>query len=406
MADGTRYTDVYTASIDSITRDGNTLTIKYGVSDPDVVDNPLLALSFYGWDSKHFIVPAHTRAPCSDGSQCRFEYRPADGDSNPIFTQTANSVAGAWGVIVDLTAWNGDPDSVPDLIAANDVQRVEVSVIPTATIDGVGLGLNAVSKTFDLAAEAVGADWFKLDKAVVNVDGCNACHDKLGQTFHGSFGVGGVEGDMLACKHCHNPTYGGSHLELASRSIDNYVHAIHSFQDFDPGDIFEAPFDPVFARRYSLHIEHTFPNFTIKNCEACHTEASLANAATYNVPDQSKSLPSLHRGSDDLETAGTSTPMATWYELVDAVNFPVTIAEERPLSDRNVGNIKSFVAGPASRSCGGCHRAEFINEDDAGGLASWNAHTEAFGTYAVIEDNGDENKILFGIIDKIMTMFE
>jgi hypothetical protein len=49
-----------------------------------------------------------------------------------------------------------------------------------------------------------------------------------------------------------------------------------------------------------------------------------------------------------------------------------------------------------------------INEDHAGTLASFNAHTETFGTYAenLVDDDGSEDKVLFGIIEKIMTWFE
>ena len=72
-------------------------------------------------------------------------------------------------------------------------------------------------------------------------------------------------------------------------------------------------------------------------------------------------------------------------------------------SGRNIGVIPPYVTGPASRSCGGCHRARLINQDEAGTLASWNSHTDSFGTYS---ENDDEDEVLFGIIDKIMSMFE
>jgi len=38
---------------------------------------------------------------------------------------------------------------------------------------------------------------------------------------------------VVACRVCHTTLNGGSHLEMQSRSIDSYVHAIHSFQAFD-----------------------------------------------------------------------------------------------------------------------------------------------------------------------------
>ena len=55
---------------------------------------------------------------------------------------------------------------------------------------------------------------------------------------------------------------------MTSRATENYVHAIHTFQAFDTDDVFEE-FDPVFSKRYDQHIRHVFPNFTIRNCEAC-----------------------------------------------------------------------------------------------------------------------------------------
>jgi hypothetical protein len=167
---------------------------------------------------------------------------------------------------------------------------------------------------------------------------------------------------------------------MAGRSIENYVHAIHSFQDFDPGDTFET-FDPVFAARYDEHINHTFPNFTIKNCEACH------NPGTYNVPDQSQSIPGVLSASDSP---------ATWYEMVDGLAVEDS-------AGRNIGTLPEFVTGPASRACGGCHRADLISADLAGGLAAFNAHTEAGGT---LVENDAEDTVLYAIIDKIMSLFE
>jgi hypothetical protein len=183
---------------------------------------------------------------------------------------------------------------------------------------------------------------------------------------------------------------------MASRSIENYVHAIHSFQDFDPGDIFDG-FDAVLAKRYDDHIKHVFPNFTIRNCEACHLEG------TFDVPDQSQSIPGLQSASDSP---------STWYEIVAAPagKAPSTMAIEKP-SGRNIATVPEAVTGPASRACGGCHRARLINQDEAGALAAFNEHVKAGGTY--VENDSANNppddpddEILYGIIDKIMSLFE
>jgi len=380
-AAGVKYRDLFTVSIDDVSLAGDVLTIAYSASDPAI--KPYVFASFYGWDSKHFIVPSHTR----DGTDrcnargCRFEYGP--GDTNPLFPSFAEVAPASYELTVDMAQWlDGQPGFVPDLIADGVIRKAEITVAPRLDVDlgggdTIAANLNAVTQTFDLGAGAFVANYFKGSNAVVDVTKCETCHNQLAVTWHTGRGRGG---DIVACRNCHNPTYPGSHVEMASRSVENYVHAIHSFQDFDTADTFEV-FDPVLAKRYDQHINHTFPNFTIRNCEACHLDG------TYNVPDQSKSMPGVLSASDSV---------ATWYEIVDG------LAVEDP-AGRNIGTVPELVTGPASRACGGCHRADLINADLAGDLAAFNEHTKAGGTLA---ENDEEDTILFGIIDKIMGMFE
>ena len=97
---------------------------------------------------------------------------------------------------------------------------------------------------------------------------------------------------------------------------------------------------------------------------------SIANCHNNGaVPDQSKSLPSLHSGSDDVE-------------------------------DRNIGTVPRYVIGPAARACGACHRAEMIKADDANELAAFNEHVKAFG-YLVEDDEG----VWDTVVETIMSMF-
>ena len=93
--------------------------------------------------------------------------------------------------------------------------------------------------------------------------------------------------------------------------------------------------DPVESTLYHEHVEFPYPTHGNTNCESCHV------AGAYNIPDQSKSLPGLLSAS--AETKG-------W--------------------DRKMGTFPSYVTGPATRACGGCHRAEQINEDSFGGSPS------------------------------------
>ena len=387
---GNRYADNNTVSIDGISYANDALTIDFSASDPAIV--PEVLVSFYGWDTKDFIIASHYR----DGSDlcynsrsdtwggCRYEFAP--GDDNGLFTEDPGNVDGDWTVTADLTAFVPvDTDAIPTMILDGVINKVEVTLTPELELGGTEVALTAVTQTFDLGTGLNVSDYFKDGGAIVDTEKCNACHDQLGVTFHGGSGRGG---EMTMCRNCHNTTFDGGHLEMTSRSIESYVHAIHSFQAFDTDDIFELDpgevppivFDPVKSQHYAQHIGHNFPHFTALNCEGCH------NPGTYDVPDQTKSMPGAISASYDV---------ATWYDTSDP-------GVEDP-AGRNMASLPSFVTGPASRACGGCHRADMIAEDDAGALVSFNAHTEAFGTLVEYED---DDSVLFGIIDKIMTLFE
>lgn len=244
-----------------------------------------------------------------------------------------------------------------DYLDSGVVRRAEIAVMPALTIDGTTVALNAPSRTFDLASNSFD-DGFYND--IVDVEnGCNNCHDALATTFHS----GNRGGNIRVCRLCHITKSGASHLEMQLRSIDSYVHAIHSFQAYDPGDIDFT--DPVEKMRYEIHIEHGYPAFTAKACETCHTPG------TYGIPDQTKSLPGILSGSDTLNV------------------------------DRNIGTVPAYVTGPAARACGGCHRAKMINEDAASELAAFYQHTKANG-YLVPNADGT----LLAVIEQIMSMFQ
>jgi OmcA/MtrC family decaheme c-type cytochrome len=372
-AAGQRYADLYTVSIDDVSLDGDELTVEFSSNNDEIC--PELLVSFYGWDTKHFLIPAHqgdsqtANAPAGCGSRgCRIEHVPASsasdscpGGSNALlFTEAAGSGPGAWSVTLDMAAYQAQyTDSIPDLIASGKVKKAEITITPELEVDGVAVAINATTKTFDLNAGTVVDNYFKDDEAVVETAKCDVCHDSLATTFHEGSGRGG--GGIQVCKNCHNPTFAGSHLETQSRSIESYVHGIHSFQAFDPGDAFgpNETFDPVFAKRYDQHIKHVFPNFTIRNCEACHKTGT----ASYNVPDQYESLYGLLSGTDAIDF---------WYEFQGGV--PVET------EGRKVGTYPQYVTGPAARTCGSCHRARFINQDEAGELASIFEHHRVNGT--------------------------
>jgi OmcA/MtrC family decaheme c-type cytochrome len=364
-ADGVKYADAITISIDDASVSDNFVTIEFsadestdisGISVEDIV--PTVMVGMYGWDTKDYIIGPHERLvddnndgdiSRSSGDERALEMEVGD-DEFPRGT-TVSAEGGSWEVTIDMSTWG-------DLIDDGTVSRIEIAVMgELENADGVELAINAVSRTFDLATNDFDDDYFD---PIVDVEGCNACHEALGITFHGP----DRGGSIVACRLCHITKSRGSHLELQSRSLDSYVHAIHSFQAFDIGDVdFEVE---ALATRYDIHVEHTIPTFSAKYCEACHFEG------TYEVPDQSKSLPGALSGTDSVD-------------------------------DRNIGDYPIQITGPASRACGGCHRADLINEDDASKLASFFQHTD-IGGYLI--DEGDDYTVtLADVIDEIMAYF-
>jgi OmcA/MtrC family decaheme c-type cytochrome len=171
---------------------------------------------------------------------------------------------------------------------------------------------------------------------------CNSCHDALATTFHSA----DRGGNVVVCRICHEVSNPGAHLEMQSRSIDSYVHAIHSFQAFDISGIDLN--DPVAAMEYKSHVNSAYPNGTIMNCQSCHA------AGTFDVPVQSKSMPGVLSKSSAFK-AGT----------------------------RNISGIAQAITGPAVRACGSCHKAQAINAKDGLGdsskLALLNSHFNDFG---------------------------
>ncbi len=362
-AAGTKYSAVITVTIDSATLAGNDLTIQFSAAENpdlaglDVADIvPSVLVGLYGYDTKHFYIGPHER----DANRERFLEYDVDGvDDNPRFT-TVTAAGGSWEVIADLSMW-------ADLITDGTVKRAEIAVTPLLEdADGIKLALNGVSRTFDLGTNAFVDNYFQGTEALVEVDRCNNCHDALATTFHTN--DPGRGGNIVVCRLCHITKSGGSHLEMQSRSIDSYAHAIHSFQAFDIGDIDFS--DPLEALHYEHHTEFVFPTLGIRNCEACH------NAGTYNAPDNSQSLPGALSGSD----------------------FPVIFSDGL---QRNIGAVPMYITGPGARACGACHRAQAINEDDAGELGSLFSHWRSNGYLIEVVDTSNEEAEVLTVIDDI-----
>jgi len=362
-----KYSDAVVVTIDDASVADNKVTVKFsaaattdleGVDVADIV--PTVMVGMYGWDTKDFIIGPHERLiddngdgeiSRSSGDQRALEYEV--GDEHPRAT-TVSAADGAWEVVVDMSTW-------ADLIDDGTVRRLEVAVMPELkNADGETVSLDAPSRTFDLAANGFADDYYK---PIVDLEGCQSCHDALATNYHSPERGGNV----VVCRMCHITKSRGSHLEMQSRSIDSYVHAIHSMQAFDIGDIDFA--NSVAALEYEHHIGMPYPTHERTNCESCHNEG------TYDVPDQTKSLPGALSASDSVKG---------W--------------------DRNIGDVPLYITGPAARACGGCHRAELINEDNASELISFYQHTKQGGY--LIEGGDDYPATLAEVINKIMKIFE
>ncbi|MFY3744753.1 multiheme c-type cytochrome [Anaeromyxobacter sp. Red801] len=360
----TKFSSVVTTKVDSASFDAatNKLTVAFSVAgaDASALVKPTVVVSLYGYDTKDFIVSGH-------GSQAdtlrNLEWTEASTkNSNRLTVDPAVAVAGGttWTATADLSTW-------ASMVADGTVKKVQVAVLPAVGLNQAqpvsttnpAIAIAGATATVDLVGNAIVPAAYGT--AIVDTAKCNKCHEALGTTFHSpSYGSATV----VACRTCHTVRDGGSHLEMQSRSIDSYVHAIHSMQPFDIQSIDFS--DPVASMRYDHHVESTYPNFTILNCESCH------NPNTYEVPDQFRTLPGV------LSAARTLTG-----------------------KDRNIGAVPSYVTGPASRACGSCHRAEMINEDLAGDLASFNAHTATFG-FAIENGTG----VFDEAVAKIMAIFK
>ena len=363
-AAGTKYSSAITVTIDNASFADNTNTLTFGfhatgslggVSSDNIV--PTVLVGLYGYDTKDYIAGPHERT--IDSSR---DLEAAAGTTHPRITIT-KPAAGTWVATANLSNWAA-------LIAADNVTRVEIGVMPTLrspALDNAIVALNAPSRTFNIATQQFENNFFgnsivRVQGGAVGgvVSGCNNCHDALATTFHSP----DRGGNVVVCRLCHITKAAGSHLELQSRSIDSYTHAIHRFQAFDTGSIDFT--DPVEAMEYTHHVESNFPTFGVENCRACH------NAGKFNVPNQGLSLPGVLSDTD----FGTV---------------------------RNIGAIDNLITGPATRACGACHRAEAIIANEGFGdpvkLANINSHMTTFGY--MIET---PPATILGVINEIFAM--
>jgi OmcA/MtrC family decaheme c-type cytochrome len=361
---GVKYSSLITVTIDNASFDNNLLSFAFsatgtagGLSANDIL--PTVLVGLYGYDTKDYLYGPHESESVGGVSYRLLEYNivpPTSGTRNSTRITLTAGAAGHWNATADLSTWS-------DNIVSGAVKKVEIAVMPKLyDADNVVVALNAPSKTFDLNANAFAANYYEGTNAIVNVAaGCNNCHDALATTFHSP----DRGGNIVVCRLCHITKAGASHLEMQSRSIDSYTHAIHTFQAFDIQNVnFDNAVQSMF---YDLTIESHFPTFDTSNCVACH------NAGKFNVPDQGKSLAGV--------LSASRYPLQGWV--------------------RNIGEVPMYVNGPAARACGACHKAERIKEDNATELSIVTNHWRVNG-YQVETTSANSVNDFFTVVGIIM----
>jgi OmcA/MtrC family decaheme c-type cytochrome len=329
-----------------------TVTFTMNNLPANALVKPTIVASLYGYDTKDFVVSGHSsqfadKTPnleYTEGALIRGTALPANTSRLQLFPPTATAGTTTWTVQVDLSTW-------ANLINLGQVKRIEVGFLPTVGVDATqpvsatnpAMAVLGATQTVKVGTTTASAKVAAVAK-IVDPAKCNACHDALGITFHSPLnGSAGVVG----CRLCHAAGVSSAHFELQSRSIDSFLHAMHSMQYMDINTI--DPNDVVSNMRYNDHVEGLYPNFAGPlNCESCHASGS------YDVPDQKKSLPGIL--SKSASFMGNPT---------------------RPIPAQ-----ASVTVGPAARACGACHRAQAINEADGAKLAAFYGHMSDFSSFA------------------------
>jgi hypothetical protein len=128
-ADGVRYSDVISVTIDGADFDGDMLSVQLSAVESEDLEGldvenivPTVMVGLYGWDTKDFIIGAHERLfddngdgeISRDGDERALEYEV--GAEHPR-ASTVSAEGSSWEVEFDLTPW-------ADLIADGTVKRV------------------------------------------------------------------------------------------------------------------------------------------------------------------------------------------------------------------------------------------------------------------------------------------
>ena len=164
------------------------------------------------------------------------------------------------------TTFTLDADKLADYAST----KLEVGIIGVPEVNGSMVAVNSLTKGIVLA------DGTLEDRPEIVANAkCNTCHDNIIIHTNSPYGHTTV-GDVNACIFCHN-TSTAAHADQQGRSIDDYLHFIHTFPTEE---------------------EFVIPTFTTLDCEACH------EAGMYNAPDQYTSSGSVITAGDDAVTIG------------------------------------------------------------------------------------------------------
>jgi OmcA/MtrC family decaheme c-type cytochrome len=353
---GTAYSSIFQVTIGDAVQSGSTVTISFTASktgglpalDPTTVDSivPTVLVGLYGYDTKDFIVDPHTKV--NNIRQLEWVWGDA---THPRFKNAAKS-GSTYTVDVGLGDWA--------TMLASTVTRFEVAVLakvkdPAANV----LVTNAPSKTFWVGSGTLSTE---TKPAIVAEASCNKCHEAM------AFHYPEASGNIVVCRLCHNVRTGAAHLEMQSRNIDSYVHAIHEFQGFDIQGVDFT--NKLKAMRFYKQQNDGFPNGGVVNCRACHVARPPGQPVSYDPPANDASLPSIQSVAANIAVRQGWKPGSTRPPYTPPTFTQVT---------SNIGPIPSFVTGAGSRACGGCHRAYPIKSNKGAALAAFDEHVNTMG---------------------------
>lgn len=259
------------------------------------------------------------------------------------------------GLIASLTGPDADGyfTTVPGINPANPLAFPNVDLTLAAVALESYLSVNGLNISGDAAMKGIDGQ-STLRRAIVDIDGCNTCHERIG--FHSN---SGRMNSPEYCAVCHNPEISSSNLfagtaQYASMTEPRYfsqksnnfkdmIHAIHAAQfrrtqnAADPFNFIRANPNQASGGSGPMVFEDVGYPAQISDCAACHLPG------TYSVPANDR---------------------YSW-SVIDA--GPALVA---PADAASFDPALTVRQGPSAAACGSCHNGPAAQAHYASNTAS------------------------------------